>query len=371
MVFSSVIFLFLFLPFTLAIHYFLDHRFRNFFLLIVSLLFYAWGESLLTLLIITSIIINYFGGLLIEYFKARNTNYAKITLGLFVVGNVLILVYFKYFNFVVSNLQDLGLFTDQILSPIHLPIGISFYTFHIMSYLIDVYRKDVTSQKNPFDLGLYIFLFPQLVAGPIIRYKDISGKIASRFIIAEDFSKGLHRFISGLAKKMMLVQSEGYREEYGFNSIFLLPVNLYGPNDNFDPNSSHVIPALIKKCVDAVESGASEIEVWGTGKASREFLYVDDAVDGIVLAAEKYDSSKPVNLGSSFEITIKDLIDIIVKETGFKGEIKWDASKPDGQPRRKLDVTRAEIEFGFKSQVTFEEGLRKTIAWYRENHSQV
>ncbi len=175
----------------------------------------------------------------------------------------------------------------------------------------------------------------------------------------------------GLAKKMMLVQSEGYREEYGFNSIFLLPVNLYGPNDNFDPNSSHVIPALIKKCVDAVESGASEIEVWGTGKASREFLYVDDAVDGIVLAAEKYDSSKPVNLGSSFEITIKDLIDIIVKETGFKGEIKWDASKPDGQPRRKLDVTRAEIEFGFKSQVTFEEGLRKTIAWYRENHSQV
>ncbi len=175
----------------------------------------------------------------------------------------------------------------------------------------------------------------------------------------------------GLAKKMMLVQSEGYREEYGFNSIFLLPVNLYGPDDNFDPASSHVIPALIKKCVDAVENNDDEIVVWGTGKASREFLYVDDAVEGILLAAQNYDSSEPVNIGSSFEITIKDLIDIIVKETGFTGKITWDATKPDGQPRRKLDVSRAKERFGFESQTTFEAGLRKTIAWYRENRSHL
>lgn len=175
----------------------------------------------------------------------------------------------------------------------------------------------------------------------------------------------------GLAKKMMLIQSQGYREEYGFNSIFLLPVNLYGPGDNFDPESSHVIPALIKKCVDAVEKGDKEIVVWGTGKASREFLYVDDAVDGILLAAEHYDSSEPVNIGSSFEITIKDLIDIIVKETGFNGEIVWDITKPDGQPRRKLDVSRAKKKFGFESQINFEDGLRKTIAWYRENHTDL
>ncbi len=175
----------------------------------------------------------------------------------------------------------------------------------------------------------------------------------------------------GLAKKMMLVQSQGYREEYGFNSIFLLPVNLYGPNDNFDPASSHVIPALIKKCVDAVENEDKEIVVWGTGKASREFLFVDDAVEGILLAAERYDSSEPVNIGSSFEITIKDLIDIIVKETGFTGEITWDSTKPDGQPRRKLDVSRAKKEFGFESQTSFEEGLRKTIVWYRENRSNL
>ena len=175
----------------------------------------------------------------------------------------------------------------------------------------------------------------------------------------------------GLAKKMMLVQSQGYREEYGFNSIFLLPVNLYGPNDNFDPASSHVIPALIKKCVDAVENNKKEIVVWGTGKASREFLYVDDAVEGILLAAELYDSSEPVNIGSSFEITIKDLIDIIVKETGFTGEITWDTTKPDGQPRRKLDVSRAKQEFGFESQTSFEDGLRKTVAWYRENRANL
>ncbi len=168
----------------------------------------------------------------------------------------------------------------------------------------------------------------------------------------------------GLAKKMMLVQSQGYREEYGYNSIFLLPVNLYGPGDNFDPASSHVVPALIKKCVDAVESKADFIEVWGDGSASREFLYVEDAAEGLILAAEKYDKSDPVNLGSSFEITIKDLVAIIAKETGFTGEIRWDTTKPNGQPRRKLDVSRAEQEFGFKSHTTFDAGLRKTIQWY-------
>jgi GDP-L-fucose synthase len=173
----------------------------------------------------------------------------------------------------------------------------------------------------------------------------------------------------GLAKKMMLVQSQGYRQEYGFDSIFLVPVNLYGPGDNFNPESSHVIPALIKKCVDAVENNAPFIEVWGDGSASREFLYAEDAAEGILLAAEKYDKSDPVNLGSSFEINIKALVDIIVKETGFNGEVKWDTSKPNGQPRRKLDVSRAKKEFGFESTTTFEEGLRKTIALYKENHS--
>lgn len=171
----------------------------------------------------------------------------------------------------------------------------------------------------------------------------------------------------GLAKKMMLVQSQGYREEYGYNSIFLLPVNLYGPGDNFDPKTSHVIPALIKKCVDAIDNGDDEIVVWGDGSASREFLYVEDAVTGLLLAAENYDKSDPVNLGSSFEINIKDLVSIIAKETGFQGKITWDTSKPNGQPRRKLDVSRAKEEFGFESSTTFEDGLRKTIAWYREN----
>lgn len=171
----------------------------------------------------------------------------------------------------------------------------------------------------------------------------------------------------GLAKKMMLVQSEGYREEYGFNSIFLLPVNLYGPGDNFDPASSHVIPALIKKCVDAVDNNDEEIVVWGTGNASREFLYVDDVVEGILMAAEKYDKSDPVNLGSSYEVTIKDLVDIIVEATGFTGKVTWDSTKPDGQPRRKLDVSRAEAEFGFKSKTSFPEGLKKTIEWYRDS----
>jgi GDP-L-fucose synthase len=171
----------------------------------------------------------------------------------------------------------------------------------------------------------------------------------------------------GLAKKMMLVQSQGYREEYGYNSIFLLPVNQYGPRDNFDLESSHVIPALIRKCLEAKDSGAAYIEAWGDGSPTREFLYVDDTVEGILLAAEKYNKSDPVNLGSSFEISIKDLTELIAKQTGFEGEIRWDTSKPNGQPRRKLDTSRAKKEFGFESKTTFEVGLRKTIAWYKEN----
>jgi len=167
----------------------------------------------------------------------------------------------------------------------------------------------------------------------------------------------------GLAKKMMLVQSQAYRQQYGFNSIFLLPVNLYGPGDNFDPSSSHVIPALIKKCVDAKE----KITVWGTGTASREFLYVEDAAEGIVLATEKYNKSEPVNLGAGFEITIKDLVEKIAKLTGFKGEIEWDHSKPDGQPRRMLDVSKAKKEFNFTAKTNFDEGLKKTVEWYKKN----
>jgi len=169
----------------------------------------------------------------------------------------------------------------------------------------------------------------------------------------------------GLAKKMLLVQAQAYRQQYGFNAIYLLPVNLYGPGDNFDPASSHVIPALIKKFVEAVESGAKSVEVWGTGAASREFLYVDDAAEGIALAAERYDKPDPVNLGAGFEITVRDLAILIADLAGFEGEIAWDTAKPDGQPRRCLDVSRAEQEFGFRAKVDFREGLERTIAWYR------
>jgi GDP-L-fucose synthase len=169
----------------------------------------------------------------------------------------------------------------------------------------------------------------------------------------------------GLAKKMMLVQSQSYRQQYGFNSIFLLPVNLYGPGDNFDPRSSHVIPALIKKCVDAVQHGNEEIIVWGSGAATREFFYVEDAAEAIVLATEKYDKSDPVNIGAGFEISILDLVALIVELTGFKGRIVWDTTRPDGQPRRMLDTTRALTEFGFRARTDFRAGLTKTIAWYR------
>ena len=169
----------------------------------------------------------------------------------------------------------------------------------------------------------------------------------------------------GLAKKMLLVQSQAYREQYGFNSIFLLPVNLYGPGDNFDPRTSHVIPALIKKCVDAVTSGAPEIVVWGSGNATREFLYVEDAAEAIVLAAERYEGAEPVNVGAGQEIAVRDLVGVIAALTGFTGRIVWDASKPDGQPRRMLDTSRAATSFGFVAKTSFEEGVRRTIEWYR------
>lgn len=174
----------------------------------------------------------------------------------------------------------------------------------------------------------------------------------------------------GLAKKMMLVQSQSYREQYDFNSIFLLPVNLFGPFDNFDLHSSHVIPALIRKCVDAIDRGESHIEVWGTGNATREFLYADDCARGIVLAAERYNSSEPVNLGAGFEISILELANLIAKLTGFTGEFIWDTSKPDGQPRRCLDTSRAKEAFGFTAEVPFEVGLQNTIDWYRANRNE-
>jgi len=169
----------------------------------------------------------------------------------------------------------------------------------------------------------------------------------------------------GLAKKMLLVQAQAYRQQYGFNAIYLLPVNLYGPCDSFDPAKSHVIPALIKKCFEAIASGAPRVEVWGTGAASREFLYVEDCARALVLATERYDKPDPVNLGAGAEITIRDLVALIARLTGFKGEVVWDASKPDGQPRRCLDVSRAEREFGFRATTEFETGLRRTIEWYR------
>jgi GDP-L-fucose synthase len=170
----------------------------------------------------------------------------------------------------------------------------------------------------------------------------------------------------GLAKKMMLVQAQAYRQQYGFNAIYLLPVNLYGPGDNIDPSSSHVIPALIKKCVDAKRSGQKEIVVWGDGSATREFLYVDDAAEGIVLAMEKYNDPDPVNIGAGFEISIKELVHLIAKVSGFDGKIVWDTSKPNGQPRRMLDTGRAQQRFGFKATTGFEAGLKKTIEWYEE-----
>jgi GDP-L-fucose synthase len=172
----------------------------------------------------------------------------------------------------------------------------------------------------------------------------------------------------GLAKKMLLVQAQAYREQYGFQAIYLLPVNLYGPGDNFDPSTSHVIPALIKKCVEAADQGVPEVEVWGTGNASREFLYVDDCARAIVAATERYEDVTPVNLGTGREVTIRDLVAIIARLTGFRGSIHWDTSKPDGQPRRCLDISRAEKEFGFRASTSLEAGLSRTVEWYRDQH---
>lgn len=173
----------------------------------------------------------------------------------------------------------------------------------------------------------------------------------------------------GLAKKMLLVQSQAYREQYGFNSITLFPVNMYGPNDNFDPETSHVVPALIRKVAAAKKENKNQIEVWGTGTPTREFLFVEDSAEGILLATEKYEKGDPVNLGSGMEISIKNLVETICRLMDFNGEIRWDSNRPDGQPRRVLDVTKAKDEFGFIASTTFEEGLKKTINWYLENRS--
>jgi GDP-L-fucose synthase len=175
----------------------------------------------------------------------------------------------------------------------------------------------------------------------------------------------------GLAKKMMLVQSEAYRQQYGFNSIFVLPVNLYGPRDNFNLQTSHVIPALIRKAIEAGERGDAELVVWGDGSPTREFLYVEDAAEGILTATEKYNSSDPVNLGSGYEISIKDLAEMIVRQTGFQGKLIWDTEKPNGQPRRGLDVTRAKERFGWSAQVPFEEGMKRTIEWFKANREKI
>ncbi|MFO7623687.1 MAG: GDP-L-fucose synthase [Anaerolineales bacterium] len=174
----------------------------------------------------------------------------------------------------------------------------------------------------------------------------------------------------GLAKKMLLVQAQAYREQYGFNAIYLLPVNLYGPRDNFNLETSHVIPALIRKCLEAQDRGEKQVVLWGDGSPTREFLYVEDAAEGILLAAERYNGSEPVNLGSGMEIRIKDLAQMISRLTGFEGELVWDTTKPNGQPRRVLDTSRAEGYFGFRAQTPFEEGLRRTIEWYRQHRSR-
>lgn len=175
----------------------------------------------------------------------------------------------------------------------------------------------------------------------------------------------------GLAKKMLLVQAQAYRQQYGYNAIYLLPVNLYGPRDNFNPASSHVIPALIRKAAEAQEKGEKEMVVWGDGSPTREFLYVEDAADGIVTAAEKYNGSEPVNLGSGYEISIKDLAEMVCRMTGFQGKLVWDTTKPNGQPRRGLDVSRAKEYFGWSAQMPFEEGMRRTIDWFKQNRDKI
>jgi alginate O-acetyltransferase complex protein AlgI len=226
MVFSSVIFLFLFLPVTLCIHYILPFKYKNLFLFTVSILFYAWGEGALTLLILVSIGLNYLAGLGISFFQNKNPSWALLLLTIAITLNLSVLMYYKYFHFIIENIQRLGLFSSQANPYMHLPIGISFYTFHIISYLMDVYRRDTAPQKNPLDLGLYIFLFPQLVAGPIIRYKDISHKIASRFILGEAFWCGVKRFIRGLAKKVILANTLAITADAVFNLKLQQPASM-------------------------------------------------------------------------------------------------------------------------------------------------
>jgi GDP-L-fucose synthase len=214
-----------------------------------------------------------------------------------------------------------------------------------------------------FEVGRQVGLRKLVALGTICSYP----KFAPVPFREEDLWNGYPEETNapyGLAKKMLLVQSQAYRQQYGFNSVVLFPVNLYGPRDNFDPASSHVIPALIRKCVEAKERGEREIVVWGDGSASREFLHVQDAAKGIALAAERYDASDPVNLGAGFEITIKDLTQLVARLCDFRGDIRWDTSKPNGQPRRELDTTRARKLFGFEARTGFEEGLAQMIAWY-------
>lgn len=175
----------------------------------------------------------------------------------------------------------------------------------------------------------------------------------------------------GIAKKVLLVQAQAYRQQYGLNAIYLLPVNLYGPRDNFDPESSHVIPALIRKCLEAKRNGSPAITVWGTGTPTREFLHADDCAEGILLATERYDKPEPVNLGTGAEISIRDLVSLIMRVTGFDGEVKWDHSKPDGQPRRLLDTSRAEAEFGFRARIGLQAGIRQTVEWYSDTLSAI
>jgi GDP-L-fucose synthase len=206
-------------------------------------------------------------------------------------------------------------------------------------------------------------------AGTICGYP----KLAPIPFREEDFWNGYPEETNapyGIAKKALLTMLQAYRAQYGLHGVYLLPVNLYGPGDNFDPERSHVIPALIRKCVEAVDAGREEIPAWGTGRATREFLHVEDAAEAFVLAAERYDKPEPVNIGAGFEISIKELTETIARLSGFQGRIVWDPSKPDGQPRRKLDTSRAEREFGFRAQVDFETGLRKTIEWYRAHRGE-
>ena len=213
------------------------------------------------------------------------------------------------------------------------------------------------------ELGRQVGLKKMVVIGTICAYP----KFAQVPFREDDLWNGYPEETNapyGVAKKALLVQLQAYREQYGINGLFLLPVNLYGPGDNFDPASSHVIPALVKKCVDAKRSGAPEIVVWGDGLATREFIYVDDVADGIVLATEKYNEPDPLNIGVGFEISIRDLVERIVRLTGYAGKVVWDTTKPNGQPRRMLDVRPAKGRFGFEAKVGFEEGLRRTIEWY-------